>query len=205
MSVNNLCQSELQRDIDNCLKDPLIQGVEREAVIIQRNNYDETNTTFEAERPNVVTHLAKKAGTQGFKLIMKGAQPFNNSTTDAVAGAVQNSLNTQIQLVILGNDPDTCREILDPLMDSGNEFIVVVKNKYVNRNKSTTPADSKYQIHGLEVGLTMSAGTRPFYSETLGGWTITLTSTAHVKSGIFLYAGTEALSDDEFEALTQVD
>lgn len=205
MSVNNLCQTELSNDIDNCLSDPLIQGVEREAVILQRNNYDSANTTFEAERNNVVTHLAKVAGTKGFKCIMKGAQPFNNSTTDMTAGTVQNSLNTQIQLVILGNDPDTCRKIIDPLIDSGNEFIVVVKNKYVNKSKAATPSDSKYQIHGLEVGLTASAGTRPFYSEALGGWTITLTSTAHMKSGIFLYAGSESLSDDEFVGLTEID
>lgn len=104
-------------------------------------------------------------------------------------------------MIILGNDPDVCANVIDGL--ATGEFVCILENKYKNTNKATTPGDSAFQIYGYYQGLKAATLENDKYSEdTEGGWNVVLTETKSPKSALFYFDTDLATTRTKLETLT---
>lgn len=201
-----LCDDLLKRDIVPSCDDPVVGGIEREGVIMNRDDVDFSATSFNATRKNVLESLVMKASKKAFKCIVPGKTPFAGTKTVLVEGKYRNAFDNTIGLVVLGNDPDVCSEIIDGL--ANGTYVVVLENKYRGAHKATTPGDAAFQVYGYYQGLTAATIENDKYSEeTEGGWAVSLVEKRVPKSALFLfktdYSTTKAAVDTLTAAITE--
>lgn len=195
------CESIIRKDIEVSCTDPIVSGIEPNAVIIPRSFIDFGTVTFNATRKNVIESLPLIAGKKGYKVFVAGAKPFGGSKTAMTKGTYRNSFDNDFQIVVLDNDPDVCADIIDGL--ANGRYVVVFENTHKNVNKATTPGDSAFQIFGYYQGLTAETIENDKYSEeTEGGWTVLLKETKSPVSGLFLYKTSYSATKTLFESLT---
>lgn len=183
------CDGLINQDITADCENPIVPGIEKAGVIVNREDIDFGLTEYETgegARKNVITKIGLKTGKKGFKVIIPTKQPFNGTGTALEEGTNRNTFTNTLGMVILGNDPDVCEKILDGL--ATGEFVCILENKYKNINKVTKPGDSSFQIYGFYQGLKATTLENEKYSEdTEGGWNIILTETKSPKSGLFYF------------------
>lgn len=183
------CDGLINQDITADCENPIVPGIEKAGVIVNREDIDFGLTEYETGegvRKNVITKIGLKTGKKGFKVIIPTKQPFNGTGTALEEGTNRNTFTNTLGMVILGNDPDVCEKILDGL--ATGEFVCILENKYKNINKTTKPGDSSFQIFGFYQGLKATTLENEKYSEdTEGGWNIVLTETKSPKSGLFYF------------------
>lgn len=183
------CDGLINQDITADCENPIVLGIEKAGVIVNREDIDFGLTEYETgegARKNVITKIGLKTGKKGFKVIIPTKQPFNGTGTALEEGTNRNTFTNTLGMVILGNDPDVCEKILDGL--ATGEFVCILENKYKNINKTTKPGDSSFQIYGFYQGLKATTLENEKYSEdTEGGWNIVLTETKSPKSGLFYF------------------
>ena len=196
------CDVLISQDISkNCL-DPIVAGIEANGAIINRQDIDIDNVTFDTVRKNIITLLPLKTGKRGYKIYVPSNQPFNNTQTVLEQGTNRNTFTNDLGFVVLDNDPDVCEKIIDGL--ANGEFVVVFENKFKNLNKPGTPGDSAFQIMGYYQGLKATTLENNKYSEdTDGGWNVLLQETKSPVSGLFLYDSNLPGTRKLFETLTQ--
>ena len=194
-----LISGDIQR---NCI-DPIVGGLEANGVIINRQDVNFDNVTFDPQRPNVVSALPLKAGKRGYRIYVPGPTPFNNTQSVMEVGTNRNTFTHDLGFVVLDNDPDVCGNVIDNL--ANGEFVVVYENKFKNLNKATTPGDSAFQIVGYHQSLKATTLENNKYSEdTEGGWNVLLQETRSPVSGLFLYNTDLDSTRTLFNSLTEL-
>lgn len=197
------CNALIAKDIAASCVDPIVGGLESNAVIINRDDVDFALVQFNATRNNVIENLPLKKGKRGYKAYVPGAKPFSGTKTSLEKGTYRNTFANDFALVILENDPDVTAQIIDGL--ANGKFLVVFENKHKNLNKATSPGDSSIQIFGYYQGLQSETIDNDKYSEeTDGGWAILLKETKSPLSAIFLYKESMSATKALFDALTQI-
>lgn len=195
------CEKIISRDITINCTNPVIAGLEANAVIINRADLDRSAVLFNETRTNVIESLPLKTGSRGYKAAMVGAKPFTGTKTAMAKGTYRNTFDNDFGLVILDNDPDVVSGIIDGL--ANGTFVVVVENKYNNSAKATTPSDSAFQVIGFYQGLVAETIENDKYSEdTEGGWSVLLKETKSPVAALFLYKTSYAVTKQLFDALT---
>jgi hypothetical protein len=194
------CDGLIGKDIEVDCKDPIVKGIESNGVIINRDDIDWDQLEYAAgERSNVIKTLILKR--RGYKIVIPGTQPFNGTTTTMEVSTIRNTFTNNIGMVILANDPDVVREVIDGL--ASGKFVVVFENKYKNLKASANPGDSTFQIMGLLQGLVAATLENDKYSDdTQGGWNVVLTETGVPEAATFFYDTSLAVTRGKFEALT---
>lgn len=183
------CDGLISQGITVDCENPIVGGIEKEGIIINRSDIDASATVMETgvdSRPNVITTLGLKAGAKGYKVVIPTNQPFNGTITTMEAGTNRNTFTNTLSMVILNNDPDVCANVIDSL--ATGEFVCILENKYKNTNKVTNPGDSTFQVIGYYQGLKAATIENDKYSEeTEGGWAVELTETKVPKSALFYF------------------
>ena len=189
------CESLLAQDIDFACADLVVKGLEKDGIIINRNDIDFSATTFNSTNPNIIESLVLKSGKAGHKVVQLGNTPFTGTQSTLEVGTYRNTWTHQIPLAILANDPDTCKDIIDGL--ANGTFVVILRNKFKG-----TSGDAEYQVYGYTQGLVASEGTNDKYSEdTDGGWLITLQETGTRQSAMWFFDTDAATTLAAYEAL----
>ena len=189
------CDSLISMDIQANCDNPIVRGLEPDAVIMNRSDIDFSATTFDAEAKNIVKQLVLKAGKKGFACVQMGNTPFNGAASNLEVGTYRNTWTHEIPIAVLDNGPEVCEKIIDGL--ANGTFVLVVKNKHKGAN-----GKAEYQIYGYYQGLTCSAGANEKYSEeTDGGWLMTLQEQRSPKSGLFYFNEDSSTTETQFNAL----
>lgn len=203
MAFTNLCEKLIEADIKPSCDNPIVTGVEPIGVIINRADIDMANIVYNGTRKTVVEDLPLNVGKKGYAISIPSNTPFAGTDTNLVAGTNSNKFTSNVGFVILNNDPDVTEKVIKGL--ANGEFVVVIQNKYNNKDKALTPSDSVHEIYGLEKGLKASAmGNDKYSADTDGGWSVVLTETEHPTPAYWFYDTDLATTETKFEALTDV-
>lgn len=198
-----LCGSILSKDIKPSCDNPIVNGIENTGIIINREDIDFANVVKNGTRKNVIQDLAIKAGKRGYWIYIPSNSPFAGTKVTLATGANLNKFNSEVGFVVLNNDPDVANDIIAGL--ANGTYVVVVKNKYNNSDKTSTPSDSVFEIFGFEKGLRATALENDKYSaDTDGGWSVVLTEENHPTPSFWLYNTDYATTEIAFNALTDV-
>ena len=187
--ANNVCDSLIKQNIaKNCLE-PMIQGVERIAYIINRKDVDFGNVEFVEGYTNQISALPLLKGKKAYTIEQYGATPYSGSSIAIAPSSQGGQATNTISFVVPGNSPALHENVIDPLFDG--EFIVILENKAKGLRDAENPGGSAFQVFGYWQGLTLAESTKELYNdETLGGFPVTLTEQKAPKSAMFLNAGT---------------
>lgn len=181
-----VCDNFIKQGISPSCDDPLVQGVEKRGVIINRDDIDFSAAVFNATRKNVIETIALKAGKNAYEVVVMGGTPFTGTNTALATGTYRNTFTNTVSIVILDNGPDVCENVIDGL--ANGEFVVILENKFKGLQKEENPGDPAFQVYGWYQGLRASEMTNDKYSEdTDGGWAVSLQETRAPKSGVFLF------------------
>lgn len=178
----------------------MFAGVDSEALImnfsqIKAVSYDSTNG-------NIIDGIVMKNDTTGtdpvpycaYTCQQLGNKPFDGSQVEMVEGTYGNRFNNTIQLAVVDNGPDVCRNIVDNF--ANGKFVVILKNDYKHAN-----GDNKYQVYGIKKGLKATSITREVWGDNESAYIVTLVEENAPNSGMFLYVSDEATTDNIYEAL----
>lgn len=186
----NYCDTLLAADIAQDCSNPIIKGIERRGVIINRADVDTIT-----QSGNIVSAITLKSGKTGFNIVQPAASPFNGTQIAMEEGTYVNTFTNTVSFVILDNSP-AVGTIINAL--ANGDYIVILENKH----KGGTAGNATYQIFGLQQGLTGSEITCEKYSDdTMGGWQVTLTETGATEAAVFFYVTSLSTTKTAFEAL----
>lgn len=189
------CDSLIAANISQNCENPLVAGVEREGVIINRSDIDFAASVVSG---NKITTLALKSGKKGFKITQPAAAPFSGTSTTLTTGTYYNSWTHNVGFVVLDNTPDVCSKVIDGL--ANGSFVVVLENK--TKSGKDTPNGQEFQVYGWHQGLKASEISEEKYSEdTDGGWAVTMTESKSPLSAVFFSAGSYASTKSAFDSL----
>jgi hypothetical protein len=196
--ATNVCDNLIKQNIaKNCLE-PMIQGVERTAYIINRKDVDFGNVEFVEGTTNQISALPLLAGKKAYSIEQYGSTPYSGSSIAIAPSSQGGQATNTISLVVPSNSPAMYENVIDPLFDG--EFLVIFENKAKGLRDEQYPAGGAFQIFGYWQGLTLAESTKEFYNDdTLGGFPITLVENKAPKSAMFLNAG----SYEDTKALIQ--
>lgn len=197
------CDNLIKRAIEKNCAEPIVQGVERLGIIINRADVDFANVTFVAEKTNEISAFPLKTGKRGYAVNQYGKTPFNGLKTTLGVGNLGGYADNEIPFIIPDNSPAVCADIIDALLDG--EFVMIVENKHKNLKDTDAAGSSAFQIFGFWNGLTLKEGTRePYNDDTMSGWSATLEELKCPKSAMFLNAGSYASTKALFDSLLVV-
>ena len=198
------CDGIISQDILQDCENPVVGGVERTGIIVNRSDIDFSLTEFETgadARKNVITKIGLKDGKKAYRVVISTNQPFTGTITTLEVGTNRNTFTNNVGMVILNNDPDVCANVIDGL--ATGEFVCILENKYKNINKDTNPGDSAFQIYGYYQGLSTTTLENDKYSEdTEGGWNVVLTEANSPKSALFYFDTDINTTRAKIESLT---
>ena len=192
----NQCETLLKKDIEQDCESPIVKGLEKDGILINRSDIDFSNTVFDNQSKNIIKQLILKSGKKGYSVVQMGNSPFNGAKSDLVVGTYRNKWTNEVPIVVLDNGPEVCEKVIDGL--ANGSFVLIVKNKHKGAD-----GKAEYQVYGYYQGLQASAGTNEKYSEdTDGGWLITLQEVGAPKSALFYFNTDSTTTAAQFEALT---
>lgn len=185
--ATNYCEKYILSDIVPDCANPMTKGVSREAVIINRADIE--SVTRDTQNPAIITAMALKTGKKGYKVIQMGKKPYNGTTAALQASDNGNTINKTITIRVLDAGPEIAQNILNPMLNS--DFVMILKNNYKGAD-----GKAKYEVYGLEQGLSVSAFDRDIYSDDAqAGYTIALTEEGAPSVALYLFATDEKATD----------
>lgn len=201
--ANNVCDSLIKQNIaKNCLE-PMIQGVERIAYIINRKDVDFGNVEFVEGTTNQIRALPLLKGKKAYTIEQYGQTPYNGSSIAIAPSAQGGQATNTISIVVPSNSPAIHENVIDPMFDG--EFMIILENKAKNLRDEANPGASAFQLFGYWQGLTLAESTKEFYNDdTSGGFPITLVENKAPKSAMFLNAGSYEATKAMVESLLGV-
>lgn len=190
-----ICDSIISKGIAVSCDSPLVKGLEADAVIINRNDVDFSQSVFDADNKNILKTLVLKSGKKGFSVVQQGAKPFSGVKTTLATGTYRNTFNHEIPIAILDNSPEVAKDIIDGL--ANGSFVLILKNAHKGEQ-----GKAEYQVYGYYQGLRASAIDNEKYSEdTDGGWLVTLQETSVPKSALFYFNTDAKATETQFKSL----
>lgn len=198
--ANSVCQYLLSKDIAYDCKDPVVNGVEPNGIIINREDIDFASIQYDDNLPNCIKQIQLKENKKAYRIVQGGKTPFTGTNTAFAEGSFVNTFTHLVSMVVLDNGADVCENIIDGL--ANGEFVVILENKYKGLNKDTNAGSAAFQIYGWFTGLKATEISNDKYSEdTNGGWLVNLQEENSPKSGMFLFNQNYEGSKSAFDAL----
>ena len=195
--MSNLCEKIISACIAADCDNPLYAGVKSTAYIFNKSqiaSVTKSGNTIsgitmgnDGAAQNPVTYCA-------YTVQQLGNKPFDGSQTEMVEGTYGNRFNHTVQLAIVDNGPDICKNIVDSL--ANGSFCVILENEYVHTN-----GDNKYQCYGFDKGLKASSITREVWGDNESAYIVTLVEEGAPTSGKFFYVTDESTTDAAVKAL----
>lgn len=183
----SLCDRSVVADIKKNCEEPIQKGVESVGYLIRRADIDFGSITFDADNANIITTLPLLTGKKAVRIYQEN-NPFTGTNSSVEVGTYVNGTTHNVAFIVPDKGPAIAHDIIDPLI-SGEEFVVILENKYKGLRNATLPGSAAFQVYGLHQGAIVSAGEADKYSDdTLSGWSITLTESRAPKSEMYLYA-----------------
>lgn len=199
------CDNLIKANIERNCTDPMVQGLERIAYIINREQIDFANVEFVEGTTNQIQALPLKSGARAYTIYQSGTQPFGSTakTIEAGTASLGATVTTTFHFIVPNNSPEVSEDIIDPLMDG--EFVVIWQNKYKDLRNEKYAGAAAYEVAGFFQGLVLSEGSREVYSDdTNGGWSVALQETKAGKSAMFLNAGSLAATEALIKSMLTV-
>lgn len=197
----SLCDRSVTADIKRNCKEPLQKGLESVGYLVRRSDIDFGSVTFNASNDNIVEDLPLLTGKKAVKIYQEN-NPFTGTNSAVEVGTYSNGVTHNVVFVVPDKGPGVAHDIIDPLV-SGEEFVVILENKYKGLQNETNPGAAAFQIYGFHQGAVVSAGEVDKYSDdTLSGWLITLTETRAPKAEMYLFKETYAATKAALESMT---
>lgn len=196
----NDCNFLIKRDIERNCSDPLTKGVEREGIIINRDDIDFGAVKYKEGSANVIEALPLKAGKRGFRIKQASSKPFNGTKSTMEVGTNINTVSHEVAIVILDSGADVASGIVDGLLNG--DFVVILENKYKGL-QGNDPGSAAFQVYGFHQGAKMASGEADKYSEdTESGWSVVLKEEKAPVSAMYLYAGSYSATKTLIDTLT---
>lgn len=190
-----ICDSLISKGIDMNCDNPIVKGMEPDAVICNRSDVDFSQSVFDENSKNILKTLILKDGKKGYPVLQQGSKPFTGTKTTLAAGTYRNTFTNEIAIAILDNGPDVSQNIIDGL--ANGSFVLIVKNVHKG-----VGGKSEYQVYGYYQGLRATAIDNDKYSEdTDGGWLVTLQETSVPKSALFYFNTDSKTTETQFKSL----
>lgn len=175
------CDYKLAADLAVDCKIKAVAGIKNNGYIMNYDDIDFENCTFDESNPNVLTSLVLLSGKKAYSMYVPGKTPYTGTKKSLTTGTYRNKFSKDVSVVIFDNGPEVVQNIINQL--ANGTFVVVLENKFAGRDGKNT-----FEIYGLESGLTATALDDDKYSEdTDGGWLCTLQETGAPSAGIYLY------------------
>lgn len=175
------CDYKLAADLAADCKIKAVAGIKNNGYIMNYDDIDFENCTFDESNPNVLTSLVLLSGKKAYSMYVPGKTPYTGTKKSLTTGTYRNKFSKDVSVVIFDNGPEVVQNIINQL--ANGTFVVVLENKFAGRDGKNT-----FEIYGLESGLTATALDDDKYSEdTDGGWLCTLQETGAPSAGIYLY------------------
>lgn len=164
------CKNIAAGIVRNC-DDKMVVGLQDEAIVINHDDIDFDSSTFEATNPMVISSIVLKTTSPtstGYKL--EGYNFSHEHETSLVRQRFQSGWNHSFLFRIFDNTPDT-KEFVQNAEEA--RFVVIIKNRYHNRNADSDPGSTVFEVLGWKHGLRLSEATRnPQDEETKGAWVL---------------------------------
>lgn len=201
----NLCEQIIESCISASCKQPIFEGLENEALIINKGQI--ASTTEDGSKVTGIVMKTHKVEGQdvdycAYTVQQLGNRPFEGTQSELVTGTYGNKFNHTVVIAIPDNGPEVSENIVDKL--ANGSFTVIVRNSYVHQTDATegfVGGDNKYQIYGLQKGLKATSIVREAWGDNSGMWIVTLVEENASKSGMFLYVTDETTTDQYYEGL----
>jgi hypothetical protein len=156
----------------NCL-DKLVSGLHDEVILINLDDIDKDNCTFDANNKLIITDLVLKTASPalaGYKI--EGYNFSNEHDTALVKRRFIDGWDHNFLFRVFDNTPEV-KKFVTEAVDS--RFVAIIKNKYRNKN-ATTDGTTVFEVLGFEHGLEISEATRNVNDEeTMGAWVLKAT------------------------------
>lgn len=175
---------------------PAVKGFERKGIIINREDIDFAEVTFDTTKKNVLTALTLKSGKKGFVIEQKGNTPFTGTNQEANVGTYGTGVNSNVVFAILNNDQEVSEDVIDSMLNG--EYVVILEYKDKGANRA-----SAFRVFGFHNGLVLTAYNHDPYGDTYAGALVTLTETDAPMSALYLgasYSAGKTLYDSLLEA-----
>lgn len=190
-----ICDSIISKGIAVSCDSPLVKGLEANAVIINRNDVDFSQSVFDTDNKNILKTLVLKQGKKGFPVVQQGATPFSGVKTVLATGTYRNTFTHEIPIAILDNSPEVSRDIIDGL--ANGSFVLILRNAHKGES-----GKAEYQVYGYYEGLRAKSIDNDKYSkDTDGGWLVTLEETSVPKSALFYFNTDAKATETQFKSL----
>ena len=175
------CDYKLASDLAADCKTKAVAGIKNTGYIINFEDIDFENSTFDESNPNIITSLVLQTGKKAYKMYVPGKTPYTGTKKSMTAGTYRNKFSKDVTIVVFDNGPEVVQNIINQL--ANGTFVVVLENKFAGRDGKNT-----FEVYGFEAGLSATALDDDKYSEdTDGGWLCTLQETGAPSAGIYLY------------------
>lgn len=189
------CDSLISANIAQNCESPLVAGLEKEGVIINREDID-----FAASKitGNVISQLVLKSGKKAYKISQPSAAPFTGTQTTMAAGTYHNTFTHNVGFVVLDNTPSVINNVIDGL--ANGTFVVILENKA--KSAGTEASGQEFQVYGYHQGLHASELTQEKYSEdTEGGWACVMEESKAPLAAVFFSAGSYSSTRSAIESM----
>lgn len=203
----NLCAQVIDSCIKASCKQPIFEGVENEALIL--NKEEIAQITPSGSKITGIVMKQHNTGTEAdpvlvdycaYTVTQLGNKPFEGTQTEMVTGTYGNKFNNTVVIAVPDNGPEVSEHIIDKL--ANGSFVVVTRNSYVHvtdAEEGFTGGDNKYQVYGSQKGLKATSIVREAWGDNSGMWIVTLVEENASKSGLFLFVTDEATTDQYYE------
>lgn len=190
-----ICDSLISKAIAIDCENPIVKGMEADAIICNRGDVDFAQCIFDPDNKNILKTFVLKSGKKGFAVAQMGQKPFSGAKTNMVAGTYRNTFTNEIPIAVLDNGPEVAQNIIDGL--ANGSFVLITKNVHKGAG-----GKAEYQVYGYFQGLRASAIDNEKYSEdTDGGWLVMLQETSVPKSALFYFNTDSSTTATAFGAL----
>ena len=196
-----LCDYLIKDAIAQSCSDPVTPGLERTGVIINRQDINFGGITYNSTNANTIETLPLKTGKQGYAIYQPANNPFNGTNKAFAVGTNVNTFTKQVKFVVLEQNPDVSKKVIDGL--ANGDFVIVLENKY----KSLTDASgaNAFEVYGLENGLRQSEGTIALSGDDAdGSYIVTMQEAKAPSYGIYLFKTDYDTTKALFDSLTTV-
>jgi len=190
------CDYKLAADLVIDCDVKAVSGIKNSGVIVNYEDIDFENTTFDEDNPNIITSLVLNSGARAYRIYVPGKTPYTGTKKSMVAGTYRNKFNKDVSIVLFDNGPAVVNDIINQL--ANGTFVVILENKFGGSDKK-----NYFEVYGIEAGLTATALDDDKYSEdTDGGWLITLQEVNAPSAGIYYFNESLTATRAAIEALT---
>ena len=146
------CDYLLSKDIKPNCDEPLVKGVEKRGVLINRADIEFGSIIRDPTDPkHIITTLPLTAGKRGYEVIQSGKTPFNGAKTDMEEGTYGNTFAHEVPVIVLDNGPEIAAQV-DNL--ANGDYVLIIENRSKGLMRE---GDSAFQIYGFHQGLRASA------------------------------------------------